>query len=181
MKSRPKPTDEPESQASGNISSKPSTTFYTPHEISPIPVRFKKTSNRGRKRGKSEIITSSPYKLSLEESIQLKDGKEKKLKKKKVFKNLSLRGKEIIQIKTKRVRKKSSSSESNESNFIPDGGSDPNPDRSNQEDAKCLYCLSLFSEDKGGETWVQCVVCTMWAHEDCSGNEKMKFICEFCC
>ncbi|XP_055903963.1 tigger transposable element-derived protein 6-like [Eupeodes corollae] len=160
--------------------------FITPHEISPIPIRTKKISNRGRKRGKSEIISSSPYKLLLEESMKKKGEpklkkpkaeRERKTKlcldKKKVLKNLKLREKKIN-------RKEVSSSSESEEDFVPDESSDASPDRSNQEDAKCIYCCSLFSDDKGGEEWVQCVVCTIWAHEDCSGNENKYFICEFC-
>ena len=34
-------------------------------------------------------------------------------------------------------------------------------------DAECLFCTGLFSHDKHGEKWVQCVRCHRWAHEDC--------------
>jgi hypothetical protein len=33
-------------------------------------------------------------------------------------------------------------------------------------DAKCLFCTGLFSHDKPGEKWAQCVRCYPWAHED---------------
>jgi hypothetical protein len=34
----------------------------------------------------------------------------------------------------------------------------------------------LFSHDKHGEKWAQCVGCYRWAHEDC-GVEEDYFVC----
>lgn len=76
----------------------------------------------------------------------------------------------IFQKKSQRVEENTSSE--SDDNFVLNDSPDLSPDRSNQEDAKCIYCSGLFSDDKGGEAWVQCVICTMWAHELCSGNEK---------
>ncbi|KAF5284735.1 hypothetical protein FQR65_LT13437 [Abscondita terminalis] len=41
-----------------------------------------------------------------------------------------------------------------------------------KDDAVCLFCESLFSEDIRGELWVQCLVCEMWAHSECAGCKK---------
>ena len=49
-----------------------------------------------------------------------------------------------------------------------------------EDDAVCLFCESLFSEDKRGELWVQCLVCEMWAHNECAGCEKDNYVCDFC-
>nr|CAI5856155.1 unnamed protein product [Callosobruchus analis] len=38
-------------------------------------------------------------------------------------------------------------------------------------------CDEAFSQNTRGELWVQCIVCEMWAHNDC---EKDLYICDFC-
>ena len=43
-------------------------------------------------------------------------------------------------------------------------------------DAGSLYCTGLFSHDKHGEKWAQCVRCYRWAHEEC-GVEEDYFVC----
>lgn len=53
----------------------------TPFDISPVPTARKRTSNRGRKLGKSEIISSSPYKTALEEAEKRKTEKLNKISK----------------------------------------------------------------------------------------------------
>lgn len=164
------------------------TSFVMPHEISPIPVRRKKSSNRGRKPGKSEIISSSPYKQALEKSIKEKKLKEAKKGAKKPKKDIGQKGKQNVTkrlkfnkgTKNKNQPVETDTSSENEEEFSPDDESEPSPDRTLQEDAKCIYCSGFFSEDARGEKWIQCVYCKFWAHEDCSGNEKEYFVCEFC-
>ncbi|KAF5299253.1 hypothetical protein FQA39_LY02426 [Lamprigera yunnana] len=36
------------------------------------------------------------------------------------------------------------------------------------KDATCLFCDGRFLEDHRGELWVRCLMCNMWAHEQCS-------------
>ncbi len=48
------------------------------------------------------------------------------------------------------------------------------------EDAVCIFCEETFSKDTRGELWVQCMICQMWAHNDCAGCEKDVYICDFC-
>jgi hypothetical protein len=38
--------------------------------------------------------------------------------------------------------------------------------------AECLFCTGLFTHDKHGEKWAQCVRCYRWAHEDCGGSGR---------
>ncbi|XP_039304742.1 uncharacterized protein LOC105194808 isoform X3 [Solenopsis invicta] len=47
-----------------------------------------------------------------------------------------------------------------------------------KEDAICIFCNELFSEDK--DEMFQCLICDMWAHVACSGPKKDKYICDFC-
>jgi hypothetical protein len=46
-------------------------------------------------------------------------------------------------------------------------------------DAECLLCTGLFSHDKHGEKWAECVRCYRWAHGDC-GVEEDYFVCPMC-
>jgi hypothetical protein len=38
-------------------------------------------------------------------------------------------------------------------------------------DADCFFCTGLFSRDKHGEKWTQCVMCYRWVHEGCGVEE----------
>ncbi|KAJ8869313.1 hypothetical protein PR048_030887 [Dryococelus australis] len=42
-------------------------------------------------------------------------------------------------------------------------------------DAECLFCGCVFSDDKHGEQWIQCTVCYRWAHEHC-GSTDLHFL-----
>jgi len=46
-------------------------------------------------------------------------------------------------------------------------------------DAECLFCTGLFSHDKHGEKWAQCVRRYRWALENC-GVEEDYFVCPMC-
>ena len=37
------------------------------------------------------------------------------------------------------------------------------------EDCECTYCEGKFSDDHGGEPWIKCLGCHLWAHELCAG------------
>ncbi|KAK0070665.1 hypothetical protein PV326_002227, partial [Microctonus aethiopoides] len=47
-------------------------------------------------------------------------------------------------------------------------------------DAECMFCQWLFSEDTQGELWIQCLMCKLWAHNDCSGPAFDSWICDCC-
>ncbi|KAF9408814.1 hypothetical protein HW555_011619 [Spodoptera exigua] len=47
-------------------------------------------------------------------------------------------------------------------------------------DAECMFCSSLFSMDKSGESWIKSLMCGLWAHYDCAGPEYDTWICDFC-
>lgn len=47
------------------------------------------------------------------------------------------------------------------------------PDDSSSEEGEslCLVCIEPFGNSRPGETWVQCMICKGWAHEECTpGN-----------
>lgn len=39
---------------------------------------------------------------------------------------------------------------------------------------------NAVSNDNKGEQWIMCVMCNLWAHNDCAGAEKEIYICDFC-
>lgn len=161
-----------------------------------MPSLKKKTSNRGRKASKCAVVTSSPYKNELLQSFEEKANKAKektnkaKGKGKKVLeakRKLNLGG--LVEEKKRRKRKApTSSSETEEENngFVPaDDDSEYEEFRNTQTapddgDVSCMFCDGLFSSDTRGEIWVQCLMCDMWAHNDCAGAEKDEYVSDFC-
>ncbi|CAH2098502.1 unnamed protein product [Euphydryas editha] len=42
------------------------------------------------------------------------------------------------------------------------------------------WLMVCCSNDIHGETWVKCLMCGLWAHNDCAGPESDVWICDFC-
>lgn len=161
-----------------NISQK---MLITPEAISPYPQLKRKLSNRGRKAGKACKITASPYKDQLEVNLLSKQHKQQKQsvpepqpstsgcqknkrKKKPMLESESSSDKDTISLSSDYSDDKPSVLQLNDSNA----------------DAECMYCSGLFSDDKKGEEWIQCIACRQWCHVECSGTEYADFICDFC-
>lgn len=53
-------------------------------------------------------------------------------------------------------------------------------DNPGDEHTPCKFCEGLYSANHQGELWIQCLMCEMWAHNDCAGTEKDVYICDFC-
>ena len=142
--------------------------FISPFQLSPISdIKARRAFNPGRK----ALLTSSPYKNELKESLKKKQDQtmDKTKKGKSKGKKTKVKSKEVHM---------SSSEEENEPLYAD--SSDETSDRSNFSDAKCLYCESLYSMDNRGESWIQCLCCKLCAHEEYSGIETDVFFCEFC-
>lgn len=166
--------------------------FITPINISPIPRVRNIKSNRGRKATKATVLTSSPYKLELEESLMKGKKKEMDPKTNNMLKEALKPNKDPKKITKETTTKKRKPPIKTRGNSISEDSSDFSvkdssdgeesfiPDPTVQENAACLYCDSLYSQDCNGELWIQCVSCSRWAHEDCAGVEKDIFLCEFC-
>ncbi|KAL4719256.1 hypothetical protein ACJJTC_005805 [Scirpophaga incertulas] len=157
--------------------SRSSLNLVSPYDISPVPNKKRITSKRGRKCSVASIITSSPYKNDLIDQRNKKTQKENKItkaKNKKQNKN---------KLKRKPLNEKTDSSDDDEM-ILFDTDSEPEglekrtaPDT---EDAECMFCHMLFSNDTQGETWIKCLMCGLWAHNDCAGAEFDTWICDFC-
>ncbi|KAF5279503.1 hypothetical protein FQA39_LY05613 [Lamprigera yunnana] len=120
----------------------------------------------------SQVITSPPYKNDLQKSLST--SKKPPLKRKVFPKSQPTRGASKKQKKSDADSDKDSNA-ANES-FVPTDD-DMDVDDIGQivpddKDTTCLFCDGRFSEDRREELWVRCLMCNMWAHEQCSGAEK---------
>lgn len=119
-----------------------------------------------KKRGKTEILTSSPYKSELE--VYKEERNERKSRPKpKIRRNLMAvvkhKGQEAKKSKLDELVMSSSQEE----------------EQSTKE--ACIFCGELYSHAKGKEDWSQCSGCHGWAHEICSNAEEDEtFVCAFC-
>lgn len=135
-------------------------------QISPVPQIKKRPGTRGRKAGSSAVLTSSPYKRSLDASTTPPNKPEKKK-----------------QMLPKPRNQESSDSEDDVFSVRDDSSTLSSvPDNSvpTNEDADCLFCSGKFSHDKAGEEWVMCLMCEMWAHTECAGYDKGRYVCDYC-
>ncbi|KAL0809939.1 hypothetical protein ABMA28_010794 [Loxostege sticticalis] len=156
--------------------------LVSPYDISPVPKKIRKTSNRGRKAAVASVITSSPYKNDLMEKNNKKTANEQKTNKNKTGKAQKKKPKNMKKKNQKGSDDKDIDSEDEED--VPlDSDTDPDPifgDVPNSADAECMFCQQLFSENTRGELWVRCMMCELWAHNDCAGPEFDTWICDFC-
>lgn len=163
----------------------------SPKNLIPIPLIRQNTKRTSRRKGKTVVLTGSPYKNELQDAVARKERKEKEkehknkgkevknaTKGKSVAKNLfkkiktgksnctpkKLKGEETKGLKKIKKKKKIAESESDE------------------EEAECLYCGDLYSISNEG--WVACQKCFKWAHNSCAGidneDDEEILICEFC-
>lgn len=116
------------------------------------PVKSLTKRKRTRKTERAEVLTSSPYKKTLEE-------KSKKTKVKR-------------QRKTKTADGHSNKKQGKRLNQIESSSDE-------DEEWPCLVCGELFHNSKPGENWIQCTVCLLWAHEECTPGER-GYICQNC-
>lgn len=168
-------------------------------DISPLPsTSFYKSADKERKsrKGSAALITGTPYKDTLE--MSLSEQKRKKCVSKKVPKlkmdkcepsktTNEKKGKSIPKkkIRTKVSKKsvknwESSSSSDEDEEPVLEDDSDMDCDIG-EEEAECMFCFGLFSEDRAGEEWIQCSKCFKWAHTECANMDKKDtYICDFC-
>lgn len=167
---------------------KPSTSFNADvieivHKLSPLPDAAKKRSAaRKRKWERSEILTSSPYKIAVEEKENEKNAKEEKKKIKTKFitvteedgqqtkdVNAKGRGKEKGK-QAKGVKAKGKSGDKTKKK-------QPLKEITEVGRTTCVVCLEDYDED-----WIQCTSCQGWAHEACADVPECSdgYICDRC-
>lgn len=139
----------------------------SPRDIVPLPKQsMMKKRRENRKRGKTAIITASPYKYELEEEIKKRQEEESKKRKRADLKKQTQKTKTSIQIKK---RLSFDVEEESEEGDV-------------EEDCLCFYCNEPFSRSKDNEGWIMCSLCKQWAHQECAGCEEEDddFQCEYC-
>ncbi|KAF5299184.1 hypothetical protein FQA39_LY02357 [Lamprigera yunnana] len=146
-----------------------------PADISPLPSCSSASTSKKGRRGATALITGSPYKSQLEESLA------RSSKSNIVAKSLSSKKCNSDNPKSKpkpnKAMQKKCSSSSASDNDIEDTDDDVDE---NEEDAECLYCNGLFSQDTRGDKWIRCSLCFRWCHEECAESDKKAFVCEIC-
>jgi hypothetical protein len=130
-----------------------------PNEIRPIPKSVIQRKMQNRKRMKSEVLTSSPYKNQLEDKKKEEENKER--------------------IKAEKLRKKSMKSaikpvtKANVTLKSSNGQAD-------QIVIRCPLCMEVFVEPPEVD-WIQCSRCEAWWHDECTDYVGFGvFNCDLC-
>ncbi|KAF5273902.1 hypothetical protein FQA39_LY01017 [Lamprigera yunnana] len=120
---------------------------------------------------KAEILTSTLYKIELENTLAEKNTKirtdqvKSKTKKKVILSKSSSKSKNIFKSK-KSTKTKFESDDSCKSDV----------------DVECLFCGNNYGSDRHGEGWIMCGECGKWAQDACAGVESDDddgaFLCE---
>ncbi|XP_037977944.1 MFS-type transporter clz9 isoform X2 [Plutella xylostella] len=131
----------------------------SPQEILAIPtVEQRHQTRKNYRRGKTVVLTSTPYKNELEEREQLKRTKK-------------CSNPNDPKLKKNSKKQKTEKARSNVENV--------------DEDTTCIYCLDAnHTYLKSSEGWVACQLCGRWAHTACAGvddeNIEEVHICLYC-
>lgn len=146
----------------------------SPKDIMPCPKVPAGKKRVTRKRGKTSILTASPYKLELEEALR-KAENVKKVKLERITKK-------ILSDKSKDTKKKATKSTKGKKSRKRELSLESSDDGKEDEDTKCLYCNESYS--KSIEGWCSCQSCKKWAHMSCAGldsdDDDSVLICEVC-
>ena len=125
----------------------------TPEDVRPFtkaPPR--KTNQRGKKRGRSMILTDTPVKKALEAEAAKRKTKVKGPTSRKVARTLAPKK----QVKAAK-----------------------RPKATEEDACQCLVCDEPFGNSRPGEKWVSCTDCGKWAHEDCTSGD-LCYVCHNC-
>lgn len=160
-------TDKTTLEASAIVSASSTSFSVSPKDILRIPHATRSKGTRNIRRGKTAIITDSPYKKELERP-SLTNSKESNNSKKKTSRKLFDKPQ-----KEKRKCNSNTTKVINKNIIIPNDNDDTD---------ECIYCTEPYNTgSKGGEKWARCIGCVKWCHELCGGVEDWtSFVCDFC-
>ncbi|KAG5893890.1 hypothetical protein JTB14_001075 [Gonioctena quinquepunctata] len=161
-----------------------------PKDIIPLPKTKVVKKKTKRTKGTAAVLTSSPYKLELEQAKTEKENKENEKEMRRVARAQKMREKEE-EGKTTTSKRKTTNTVSKAGKKYKIGKCGVKVRRqlqfddqsdSDESDTDCLYCNELYSCSKYREGWIKCSGCSRWAHEACAGceNEDDRFVCEYC-
>ena len=135
---------------------------FSPNDVWPLPHMEISERQRQQRCQKSEILTSSPFKMQL-------------------LNKQNLNKRKLVSEHSKSDCKKNRPSKTAENSkklklLEPPG--DHVPDK----DVICIICSEEYSNSRNKEKWIQCNFCREWAHEQCTDyNIKQSFyICDHC-
>lgn len=131
-------------------------------EICPFPsTEVLENQKRGRKRGKTGFLNSTPEIAALKETAVEKETR--------IRKQCARRVKRRVIVPD--------SSEDEEERILENLSSQDDSD-----DAACIYCNELYSCSRSREKWIRCQKCNCWCHAECAGvdNRHKSFVCELC-
>lgn len=131
-------------------------------------------SKPGRKRGSASIITSSPYKRKLEESLAKKSPAPGKR-----VKCMLDASNAVPSTSRGPAPQKKNVTSTKKAKEVNKGSKKTKEDA---DDVTCLICCSLYRCSKPGEIWIQCRECQDWAHEECAdaGAPGENWTCDLC-
>jgi hypothetical protein len=146
----------------------------SPEEIMPIPKAAPRQNKPSRRRGKTAVITKSPYLNDLKASTPKSLKPSQHTVKRNLVASLgtdqeveaipgpSNRSKNCV----KRKKKISTSEEEDD----------------DDHETSCIICKDVYVNSKSGEGWIQCDSCTEWAHEACAllRDDDEYYLCDFC-
>lgn len=140
-------------------------------EIINVPI-IPKTGTTSKRQSKkhSQILSSTPIKIQLEEKQKKQNERKSKLGKNiKKEKNPTKKPEKKIKTIKKKVKGKGvvnlmKALEGNE----------------NEEEFYCIMCNEKY-ESPLTEDWIMCAICKLWAHEKCTAGETSKgYVCDMC-
>ena len=145
--------------------------FYSPEDIVPYPKATQRNEKSKRARGKTCIITNSPYKSELVNKTPKPKSTTMKAKKKLSLLPATISTSSKLQNSTP-ARKKCKTTE------VPDS------EDSENEDCICIFCNDAYSASNKGDGWVRCGAgCGDWAHDACAGldeDDLEDYVCDYC-
>ncbi|XP_049867446.1 uncharacterized protein LOC126367763 [Pectinophora gossypiella] len=159
--------------------------LVSPENIMAIPKEVRTQERKTRKRGKTAILTESPYKNELMKDISIKEGKNKKKTDNQVIqkrkKQMKKPGKKTAKKIKKTTDKENLQKKRQTKRCKNETESEDSSSQEEEDDCACIYCGYLYSDSTEG--WVICGVCHGWAHNSCAGvdeEDEEAHICEHC-
>ena len=121
--------------------------------------------SRGDKRGKTVVLTSSPYLKEVQEERGTDEKRSKPAAKTKLSYGKKCVGKGQSKGNTKGK-----------------GIAEKKRKQQMAEDVNGIFCSGLYSESRSGEEWIKCDSCHKWAHDECTGSQggDANYTCESC-
>lgn len=160
---------------------------FSPADIRPLPKaprtsrpNANRPNTKGRRKGRSAVLTDSSEKKELEERARRRLTQPKKAKRR------------LYDAPTVDRQNGTSNYDCNPQTTGTQSSNNCNPQRKKEKkkyisdedddedvDTFCLVCLDPFSSSLPEEKWIQCTTCNMWAHLLCT-NESVFFVCHNC-